>query len=129
MQYKKTKYNIFAPIVVITIFCCSTIDVGGDGRSYNITIGDEIVCAYSNGRDITEDYKNSEEKAKTAIIEYYENHDVEFLDFCHLGDTLNLTVDIMVDGEKCYTVAWEDDKISGTHELEKEYAEQWYKLK
>lgn len=126
MIKKGIKYLGVALIVILLLVRHKTIAVGGDGATYSIKFNNELVCAYSNGEDITDEIMNSEDKAKTAILEHYRNKEVAFLDFCHLGDSLNMTVDIMVESGTYYTVSWIDGKIKSIHELDKQYAEFWY---
>ena len=106
----------------------STIEVGGDGRSYSIKFNNETVCAYSNGEDVTDDYLQSEDRARQVIMERFKSHEVEFYDFCHLIGSSSMTIDIGVDDDKFYTVSWDGEKITGTHELERYYVYKWYDL-
>lgn len=39
-----------------------------------------------------------------------------------------MTIDIGVDDDKFYTVSWDGEKITGTHELERYYVYKWYNL-
>lgn len=114
-------------IAVFAVFY-TAIEAGGDSKSYTISVNDEIVSAYSNGEDVTDDFIQAEEQAREAIIERFQDHEVEFYDFCHLGGTLNMTIDIGVDDKEFYTVGWHEKRVSGMHELDRDYVEKWYKL-
>lgn len=115
-------------IIFLIIVYYSTIEVGGDGKSFSIKINNETTCAYSNEVDITKEFQSIESEAKQAIIEYYKGHNIEFFDLCHLGDTFNMTIDISVDDNEFFTITWCDGEISNICELDTEYVEQWYKF-
>ena len=102
--------------MLLIILNC-TIDAGGDGRSYSIKVNNETVCAFSNGKNVTDDFNRMEEDAKRAILKYYNNSKIEFIDFCHLGDTESMTVDVIVDGCMYHTILWQEGKIKSIHNI------------
>lgn len=89
---------------------CCEVETGGDGRSYSIKFNNETVCAYSNGKDVTDDYLQSEDRARQVIMEHFKSHEIEFYDFCHLIGSSSMTIDIGVDDNKFYTVSWDGEK-------------------
>lgn len=109
--------NIIALLITAFIIWNHRIDAGGDGRSYSIKINNETVSAYSNGVDVTEDFRNMEEDAKEGIRNYYIDNKIEFVNFCHLGNTGSMTVDIILEECTQYTVLWRDEKIASINRI------------
>lgn len=125
---RKNYRYIIAIILILFVVQYCTINVGGDGRSFSVKYNNETVCAYADGVDITEEFQSIEENARKAITKYYEGQEIEFYDFCHLGDTLNMTIDISVNNSKFYTITWKNEEIDCIRELDKEYVDQWYRF-
>lgn len=117
INIKRYRRDIIALIITAFIIWNHRIDAGGDGRSYSIKINNETVSAYNNGVDVTEDFRDMEESAKEAIGNYYVNHKIEFVDFCHLGNTGSMTVDIILDECTQYTIVWRDEKIASINRI------------
>jgi len=114
---KKRIYFIITLIIPIFIFWNHTIDAGGDGRSSSIKVNNRTIYANDQGMDVTEEFKSAEEDAQKAIEKYYGDQEIDILNFCHLGLTGRMTVDVIVNGCNSYTILWKDGKIQSINEI------------
>jgi len=87
-------------LLALTLAGCSTEKPRETGHSYiTVTNGDEIVSAYRDGEDVTEERKALETQTKEVIGQFL-NRDEETLDFerfCMLEED-GMTIEVMVEG-------------------------------
>lgn len=114
---KKRIYFIITFIILIFIFWNHKIDAGGDGRSSSIKVNNRTIYANDQGMDVTEEFKSAEEDAQKAIEKYYGDQEIDILNFCHLGFTGRMTVDVIVNGCNSYTILWKEGKIQSINEI------------
>lgn len=91
-------------IMVLLLAGCAQIEKQEEGHSSTIvTSGGEIVSAYVDGEDVTDERKALEEQTKDAISEFLnrEKEELEFSMFCML-EMDGMTIEVVVD-EVSYT--------------------------
>lgn len=91
-------------VMVLLLAGCAQTEKQEEGHSSTIvTSGGEIVSAYVDGEDLTDERKALEEQMKDAISEFLnrDKEELEFSMFCMLG-TDGMTIEVVAD-EVSYT--------------------------
>lgn len=91
-------------VIVLMLTGCTAAEEKKEGHSSMITTADgEVVTAYRNGEDVTDERKALEEQTEEAISRFLnrDREELEFDMFCMLEED-GMTVEVMVD-EVSYT--------------------------
>lgn len=87
-------------VMLYVLVLCGCADKKEEGHSSTVvTAGGEVVSAYRDGKDVTEERKALEEQTEKAISRFL-NRDIEKLEFdmfCMLEED-GMTIEVMVDG-------------------------------
>ncbi len=93
----KKKIILMLLSVLVLMGCAEKEEVG---TSITYISNGEVVSAYVNGVDVTDERKALEEKLKDSVSEYYgiNEKEIEFQTFCMLGVEM-MTVEVEVQQE------------------------------
>lgn len=104
----------FVLIMVLLLAGCAQTEKQEEGHSSTIvTSGGEIVSAYVDGEDVTDERKALEEQTKDAISGFLnrDKEELEFSRFCML-EMDGMTIEVVVDEVSyTFTCSMQGDKI------------------
>lgn len=87
-------------VMLCMLVLCGCADKKEEGHSSTVvTAGGEVVSAYRDGEDVTEERKALEEQTEEAISRFLnrDREELEFETFCMLEED-GMTIEVMVDG-------------------------------
>ena len=101
-------------LLTLLLVGCSGEKAEETGHSYvTVTNGEEVIAAYRDGKDVTEERKALEEQTKESIAQFLnrDRETLEFKAFCMLEED-GVTIEVVADGVSyTFTCSMEGDII------------------